>query len=229
MAEKIGEQLKSLRERFGFSQSALCAATGLGQSQLSRYERGAVSPSWDQVERILDGLGATVVDLFADQIDTNSESTFWYAFWNHPPATFEETADPKNATEIFHFRKNSPVVKLIDLAPVDGRYAVIRAIGDAMVPDWYPGDLLIIDQSVKPTMRQVVIGYLDGKAAIRRLVGRGDQKLLVASNRGYSPVLFDSDRWQHIGVVIYAVRNLRSNFFASQLNRVLDTINGSTE
>ena len=62
----LGRRLKELRETLDVSQGELADAAQMDQSLLSRYEREEVSPSWLQVERLLDALGQTPCALFPE-------------------------------------------------------------------------------------------------------------------------------------------------------------------
>lgn len=53
----LGRVLAALRVGRGWSQTELAGRAGLASAQVSRYERGAVRPTFDSLERLLKGLG----------------------------------------------------------------------------------------------------------------------------------------------------------------------------
>ncbi|MFP3940082.1 MAG: helix-turn-helix domain-containing protein [Thermoanaerobaculia bacterium] len=59
----LGRVLAALRVGRGWSQSELARRSGLASAQVSRYERGAVRPTFDSLERLLDGLGVDRLQL----------------------------------------------------------------------------------------------------------------------------------------------------------------------
>lgn len=61
-----------------------------------------------------------------------------------------------------------------------------RARGDSMSPAIDTGDILIIDRSVKPVSRDMVVCLLDGEFAVRRYVEDHRGVWLVADNTKYS-------------------------------------------
>ena len=187
----------------------------MGQSQLSRYERGEASPTWEQVDRILVGLDANGHDLFIDQHleARHGRDTFRLAYWDRPPGNFEDRGAPTRTIEMEIL---SPTVQLIGLVPVDDRYAVCKIHADWMVPDFYPGDYVLVDTNMKPTPERIIIGFHDDKPLIRRLTKHGRHRLLMASNRTYPPMLFEPDEWQHYGVVINATHNMIRPYVADQ-------------
>lgn len=57
---KIHEQLAALREERGYTLRQLSGRTGVDYANISRIERGDVSPSITTLERLLDGLDAKI-------------------------------------------------------------------------------------------------------------------------------------------------------------------------
>lgn len=54
MIQAPGQRIHRIRLFFGVSQQALAAATGIGQMQLSRFERGLADPTVAEAKRIAD-------------------------------------------------------------------------------------------------------------------------------------------------------------------------------
>lgn len=81
-----------------------------------------------------------------------------------------------------------------------------RAEGDSMRGRGiFPGDLLIIDRSLKPGHGQVVIAALNGELTCKILDVR--RRCLLAANRRYPPIPIDDDSGFCVeGVVIASVR-----------------------
>jgi HTH-type transcriptional regulator, competence development regulator len=60
--QRLGEQIRMLREKRGFSREALAAETGLSAVYIKKLEAGErTSPSFPALERISRALGATLV------------------------------------------------------------------------------------------------------------------------------------------------------------------------
>jgi transcriptional regulator with XRE-family HTH domain len=62
--KNLGVRVRSLRERAGFSQSALADRAGIHKNYLGGIERGERNPAVRNLARIADALGIKVVDLF---------------------------------------------------------------------------------------------------------------------------------------------------------------------
>jgi transcriptional regulator with XRE-family HTH domain len=61
----LGEAVRAIREERGISQVQLAQATGFDQAWISRVERGACNPTWQNVVRLAEGLGVSVAGLAA--------------------------------------------------------------------------------------------------------------------------------------------------------------------
>lgn len=209
----IGERLKTLRERRQMSQQALADESGIGAAVISRYERDVMTPGWKQIEKILLACDASPCDLFEDYcvaISGADDSTFEVVFYDPAPA------DPNNVqpTRILQIGKSSPIVLLMGIVPTDKRYAITRIQTDMMVPDIYPGDLVITDTALEPKSGRIIAGYWDGERAMGRLTRHQKRYYLVFSNRHYPSFEFDPEKWQHIGCIINASRDLTRHHIA---------------
>jgi transcriptional regulator with XRE-family HTH domain len=63
MFENLGTAIRLLRELRSSSQAELARLTGLGKSQLSKYETGREFPRLDSLERLLTALKISLLDL----------------------------------------------------------------------------------------------------------------------------------------------------------------------
>jgi transcriptional regulator with XRE-family HTH domain len=61
---ELGSALRLLRESAGLTQAELARKTGMGKSQLSKYENGKELPKLETLERLLEVLGTEPLTLF---------------------------------------------------------------------------------------------------------------------------------------------------------------------
>jgi transcriptional regulator with XRE-family HTH domain len=61
----LGRAVQAIRTERGISQVQLAENTGLAQSWISNVEHGRRNPSWSNVMRLADGLGASASELAA--------------------------------------------------------------------------------------------------------------------------------------------------------------------
>ena len=85
-----------------------------------------------------------------------------------------------------------------------------------MIPDWYPGDHILIDTKHQPTAGRVIVGFFDEEPMARRLIRDGKNLLLVASNRHYPPIKWDQKKWIHVGIVAYCQRDMIKRYTGMQ-------------
>lgn len=208
----FGRRLRELRESLDITQAELADAASMDQSLLSKYEREDVSPSWLQVERLLDALGQSPLALFPDECAAHLGSEAAFFSIRYFSGTPKDPSGLSTPTAVMRVHREAPFVKVYHLPPVDDRYILLRADEEVMIPDWYPGDYLVIDTKHEPRAGRVVTGYLDQEPMARRLVRDGKSMLLVASNRNYPPVRWEESRWVHVGIIVYVMRDMMKRY-----------------
>ncbi|WP_233831748.1 helix-turn-helix domain-containing protein [Paraburkholderia sp. ZP32-5] len=62
----VGSNIKARRAELGLTQNALAQALGVEIETISRYERGAVAPSFPQLEKLCTALSVKAWQLFSD-------------------------------------------------------------------------------------------------------------------------------------------------------------------
>ena len=213
----FGRRLRDLRESLDVTQAELADAARMDQSLLSKYEREDVSPSWLQIERLLEALGQSPCALFPDECSAHlgtDEGFFTMSYFSAKPS---DPSGIDNPTATLKVHRESPLVKVFRLPTISGRFILARAEEDMMIPDWYPGDHLIIDTKQEAKPGRIVFGYLDNESVARRLVRDKKNLLLIASNRNYPPIQFFEDRWINVGVVVHVVRDMGKRYSGTEV------------
>ena len=76
-----------------------------------------------------------------------------------------------------------------ELIPHPNATFIVRARGDSMIGSGiYPGDLLIVDRSIKPQNNSIIIAVLDGELSVKILKIDNKQICLASSNTNYADV-----------------------------------------
>ena len=79
-----------------------------------------------------------------------------------------------------------------------------------MEPGICSGDWLIVDRSLEPRHRDVIVAGSGDGMTVKRLLLEGGRAVLSADNPAYPPVEVEGDEGLRVwGVVTYAVRRLR--------------------
>ena len=88
---------------------------------------------------------------------------------------------------------------------------MVKADGDSMKGiGIYPGDILIVDRSLKAQHNDTVIAAVDGSLTVKTLELRPRVRL-VPQNRCYSPIEFrEGQELQIFGVVTHVLRTLKA-------------------
>ena len=83
----------------------------------------------------------------------------------------------------------------------------LRAHGESMLgAGIHDGDLLIVDRSIEPAHRKVVIAAVDGELTVKRLLYREGRVFLAPENPQFEPIDITESEFVHIwGVVTYVV------------------------
>ena len=97
-----------------------------------------------------------------------------------------------------------------ELIPHPNATFIVRARGDSMVGSGiYPGDLLIVDRSIKPRNESIIIAVLDGELSVKILRFKNKQVNLASSNNNYKDVLVSEEMDFTIwGVCTNVIHNL---------------------
>ena len=65
----------------------------------------------------------------------------------------------------------------------------VRVTGDSMIEAGiHPGDILIVDRSIEPTDKKVVIAVIDGELTVKRIRKLKDKIMLMPENDNYEPL-----------------------------------------
>jgi DNA polymerase V len=86
----------------------------------------------------------------------------------------------------------------------------VRVSGDSMIEAGiFPGDILVVDRSLRASHGDVVIAVLDGEFTVKELALH-PAPMLLPRNRAYAPITLGNDSELEIfGVVTRSIRDIR--------------------
>jgi transcriptional regulator with XRE-family HTH domain len=93
-AEKVGQNIRTQRERAGLSLAQLSQATGISKAHLVRLETKPANPSLELLSRIAEALGVTIADLVG-----GPKLTYRSATDEDVPASLKAFADSAGLTD----------------------------------------------------------------------------------------------------------------------------------
>lgn len=87
---------------------------------------------------------------------------------------------------------------------------LVRATGDSMIEAGIlPGDLLIVDRSIPPADKHIIIAAVDGELTVKRLKKDNGRIILCPENKKYSPIMIQTENelliWGVVTNVIHTV------------------------
>ena len=83
--------------------------------------------------------------------------------------------------------------------------------GDSMINDGiYNGDIMIVDKSLTPQTKDIVIAVIDGDFTVKRMYKKNNKIYLSPSNKNYKSVCITNDMdFQVWGVVTHTIHHCR--------------------
>lgn len=136
---------------------------------------------------------------------------------------------PKAAADLYHSpARTLPLVGRVAAGQpilaeenIEGRVAVaaaqakeksycLRVQGDSMIEDGIlDGDVLVVDQNVRPRQGDVVVALIDDEATVKRYYPRGGMIELRPANPAVQPILAPAASVRLQGVVVALQRTIR--------------------
>lgn len=86
---------------------------------------------------------------------------------------------------------------------------LVRALGDSMVNSGiFPGDILIVDKSITPSHKNIVVAILNGEFTVKRFIKEGNRIILRPENIKYKDFeIKEEDDFKIWGVVTFVIHN----------------------
>ncbi len=86
----------------------------------------------------------------------------------------------------------------------------VRVTGDSMIgAGIHSGDILIVDRSLEPANRKVVIAVVNGELTVKRLIKKNNKVILMPENDRFKPIEIKDETnleiWGVVTSVIHAV------------------------
>lgn len=98
----------------------------------------------------------------------------------------------------------------VDEALANGTSYCLRVRGDSMIEDGIlEGDVLVVDQSIRPKAGDTVVALVDDEATVKRFYPRNAMVELRPANAAMSPILVPAQDVRIRGVVVALQRRLR--------------------
>lgn len=212
----LADLVRRARHRAKLTQYELARKLGCTDSYIAKIERGRAYPATDFLIRLFEELGIDERRLFNAALPQSLKPMLEKALRGmrrgpalRPLPIFGEivAGSPSEATR-------APLGEL-EVLPETwslSRYA-LKVSGDSMSPTIQPGDLILVDTSLRPRQNDIIACFLNREATLKRYIKRGTIILLKADNPAFSDIIpvTVTDDFRIEGVVLKIIeRNLRS-------------------
>lgn len=193
----IGKRIREARQRRGLSQEALAARCGWRQSRIGNYERDERQPRVEDIKKIAKELGVSFTWLAIAKGSMQDEE-------HHPTCVpVISCVQAGGWTPVYdEYPPGDGFAYLYtDLRLSDGAFA-LEITGDSMMPEFRPGDRVIIDPSLEPRPGDYVVAKLDDEqeATFKKYRVRSANVIeLVPLNDDYPTLTIDAE---HPGRII---------------------------
>jgi len=86
----------------------------------------------------------------------------------------------------------------------------VKVKGDSMIKAGiHSGDILVVDRSLEPRDKKIVIAVLNGEFTVKRVSKMKDKLYLVSENDDYAPIeIKDGADFEIWGIVIHVIHSL---------------------
>ncbi len=213
----LAELVRRARRRAGLKQADLAGKLGCTDSYIAKIETGKAYPAPEFLVELFRTLKIDERHLVSTALPQVWKSILEKAMrrlpkegtsWRTLPVFGEVVAgNPAQAA-----RKAIGEVEVLPESWSLSRY-VLKVSGDSMSPTIQPGDLVLVDQSLRPRQNDIIACVLNGEATLKRYIKRGTIVLLKADNPAFSDILpvTSIDDFRIEGVVLKILeRELRS-------------------
>ena len=193
----IGDNIKYLRKRAGYSQAHLARKLDIKQASVSNWESGKTNPDMKSL--------AQLAQIFNVPME--------YFLSDEPRRELDTIRITPNAIPIIgEIACGTPITAEQNIEGYadlpEGCHAdfALRCKGDSMEPTFDNGDLVLIRQTPDFQNGQIVAVGIEGEATLKHIYRQGDQIVCVPENHAYAPQVFPVQAVTIYGIAVGFVR-----------------------
>ena len=193
----IGENIRYLRKREGYSQQHLARKLNIKQASVSNWESGKTNPDMKSL--------AQLAQIFNVPME--------YFLQDQPHRELDSIRITRNAVPIIgEIACGTPITaeqnieEYADLP--EGCHAdfALKCKGDSMEPTFLDGDLVLIRQTPDFENGQIVAIGIEGEATLKHAYHQGEHIICVSDNPAYAPQTFPAQEVTIYGLAVGFVR-----------------------
>lgn len=193
----IGDNIRYLRKREGYSQAHLARKLNIKQASVSNWESGKTNPDMKSL--------AQLAQIFAVPME--------YFLSDEPRRELDTIRITKNAVPIVgEIACGTPITAEQNIEGYadlpEGCHAdfALKCRGDSMEPTFFHGDLVLIRNSPDFQNGQIAAIGIEGEATLKHIYRQGEQIICVSENPAYAPQTYPSQEVTVYGLAVGFVR-----------------------
>ena len=181
----IGDNIRYLRKRAGYSQQQLAMKLAIKQASVSNWESGKTQPETKYLTKLMEIFGVPMDALFSDEPRRDLDSI--RVIQNAVPIVGEiACGTPITAEQNIEGYADIPDGVRADFA--------LRCKGDSMNPTFIDGDLVLIRQQPEVENGQIAAINIDNETTLKHVYYQQGGILLTADNADFQPIYLPADR-----------------------------------
>lgn len=193
----IGQNIRYLRKRAGYSQEQVARKLGITQGSISQWENGITEPDTGTLAQLAK-MFSVPLDFFISEEPRRDLDSIRITRQAVPIVGEIACGEPITAQQNIEGYADLP----------DGVHAdfALRCKGDSMEPTFIHGDLVLIRNSPDFQPGQIAAVGIEGEALLKHVYRQGDSILCVSENPAYAPQTFPADQVTIYGIAVGYVR-----------------------
>lgn len=198
-------RLAEARNRAGLTQSELARRLRISPQSVQQWEQSGTTPRAHRIKDLALALGVTREWLLIG--GSSAESVREWTHHNMREVPLVNYIEAGQWAEIAPQREDGRRVSCP--VPCSDTTFALEVVGESMLPDYYPGDIIFVDPEVVSQSGDDVVAVVDAhsEATFKRLIAEPGSLRLKAINPEWSPRYLTIDSpCSIVGTVIYAGR-----------------------
>lgn len=203
----IGERIKSIRKKRGFSQEFLAQTIGVTKQAIYKYEIGIVTNiPMDKLEMLARVLGVSPMFLMFGKDDRSAVADL-----SHIPGIFP-IPKQKKLPILGSIACGEPILAVENVEgyasideDIDAQFC-LRCQGDSMIDARiYDGDIVYIRQQPDVDNGEIAAVLIGDEATLKRVYKKKNTIILQPANKAYEPMVYTGSELEEIRILGKAV------------------------
>lgn len=206
----LGNRIKHLREKNGYTQAEFGKLLGLSDKAVSTWENDLKIPRMSTLQNIADVFCVPTSYLIGEKDNKTHKGSVKIPVLGNVAAGTPITA----VQEYIDIADSDTWEEIPEFLASTGDFFALRINGDSMEPKMSRGDIVIVRQQSDVNSGEIgIVMTGDGEATCKKIKKRPDGIMLISTNPKYEPMFFTNQQIREMPVsIIGKVVELRAKF-----------------